>query len=113
MIDLTLSHEQSGGTLLGSNKENNGPKYPPGMSLTLDTQMLQKLAIDMPQVGDTFALEGLVTVMAVSKQDGQVEDGTSVTLQITALGLEPPEEQRTEQQVAYDKLKGMYGGPAG
>ncbi len=74
MIDLSLSHEQSGGTLLGSDKQNNGPKYPPGLTLTLDTQTLQKLAMGLPQVGDAFTDDDGVPVR-YSESTDQVSDG--------------------------------------
>jgi hypothetical protein len=109
MIDMSLSHEQSGGTLLGSAQENNGPKYPYGLTITLDNESLKKLALGLPQVGDVFTLDGMVEVVAVSKQDGQVEDGKTVTLQITALGLESPEDEMNEQQAAHARLGQMYG----
>jgi hypothetical protein len=109
MIGMALSNEMAEGTVLGSSQDNNGPKYPAGLEITLDNDSLKRLALSPPQVGDVFQMEGLVEVVSVTKQDGQIEDGHVVRLQITTMGLEAPEDERNEQQQAYDKLTRMYG----
>jgi hypothetical protein len=112
MIDMKLSHDQTnaGGMLgLAEPTENNGPAYPYGLTISLDNESLKKLAMGLPQVGDTFILEGICEVIAVSKDQQQFEDGKRVELQITALGLENPEELMNEQQKAHNQISKMYG----
>jgi hypothetical protein len=111
MIDMKLNQDQSPAGALGLAEptENNGPKYPYGLVISLDNESLKKLAMGLPQVGDGFTLDALVEVIAVSKDSGQIEDGKRVELQITAMGLENPEDQMNEQQAAYNKLAKMYG----
>jgi hypothetical protein len=110
MIDMKLSHEESpaGATALGQPSENNGPKYPYGLTLQLDSTSLKKLAMGLPQVGDVFTLDALVEVTAVAKDSGQIEDGKTVTLQITAMSLENPAEEMNEQQKAMAQVNRMY-----
>lgn len=107
MIDMKLSHEKSS-DLLGVGGDNNGPQYPHGLTLTLDTETLKKLAMSLPQVGDLFTLDALAEVISVSKDQGQISDARTVTLQITALGLENPEDEMNEQQQAYDRVQRMF-----
>lgn len=109
MIDMKLNHDQAPSTMLGG-EVNEGPKYPGGLTLTLDNESLKKLAMSLPQVGETFTLEGVVEVIAVSKDSRQIEDGKTVTLQITHLGLESVEEEMNEQQKAHAQISRMYGG---
>ena len=109
MIDMKLTHEQSQApTLLGeAPTENNGPAYPEGLVLELDNEALRKLAMGLPQVGDTFLLRALVSVTEVCNEPKQIEDEKCVEMQITAMELGPPAEPN-EQQRAAKQIAGMY-----
>jgi hypothetical protein len=110
MYDMKLTHDQTNADMLGLSQptENNGPAYPYGLTITLDNDTLKKLAMGLPQVGDKFTLHAMVEAIAVSKDPSTIEDGKRVELQITAMELEPPEDERNEQQKAYDQISKMY-----
>lgn len=108
MIDMKLSSEQTNPVMLGMEPtENNGPAYPEGLCLELDNDALAKLAMGLPQVGDTFLLRAMVSVVEVCNEPKLIEDEKCVELQITAMELLPPE-QPNEQQQAAAKIAGMY-----
>jgi hypothetical protein len=109
MIDMQLNHDQvPGATMLGG-EVNEGPKFPRGLTICLDNEALKKLAMSLPQVGQTFVLDGVVEVVAVRKSNQQIEDSKEVELQITHLGLESVEEEMNEQQKAHAQISRMYG----
>ena len=109
MIDMKLTHEQSSPTMLSEPTENNGPAYPYGLTISLDTDSLRKLAMGLPQVGDVFELCAMVEVTSVSKDANQIEDRKNVELQITTMDLKSPEAQMNEQQAAHARLTKLYG----
>lgn len=69
-------------------------EYPWGLRISLDNETIKRLGIDakaMPSVGDIIAVVGMAKVCSVSSHssDGN-EQRSSIDLQITDLGLEPP-----------------------
>lgn len=108
MVDMQLTHEQAAATLISEPIENNGPRYPMGLQICLDEDTLRKLAMGLPQVGDRFTLAGLVEVLAVSKDPGQIEDDKHVRLQIVAMEL-GNQDARNDQQRAHDRIAAMFG----
>jgi len=69
-----------------------GPSYPWGLSVTLDNEVLEKLGIDLPEIGKSYLLHARVDVTRVSA-DQQTEGGKtrkhrSASLQITDLAIE-------------------------
>jgi hypothetical protein len=85
------------------------PQYPFGTRITLTNDLLQQLAMGMPQVGDVFTLDAMVEVVAVSKMPGNVQDQKQVELQITHMELKNPAEEMNEQQAAMAQIERMYG----
>lgn len=68
------------------------PSYPWGLRLHLDEHELEKLGIELPNVGEEFVVVGIGTVTSVSQN--QSEDGTRkhVEVQLEKLGFESREE---------------------
>lgn len=77
----------------------DAPEFPFGLRLHLDEDELQKLGIDLPEIGESFVVVGIGTVTSVSQH--QREDHTSqhVEVQLEKLAFESREESvslRTE-----------------
>lgn len=81
----------------------DGPRYPWGLSLTLDDEALTKLGIDtLPKVGTAQMLIARVEVTRTSSDIG--EDKTkrqSVSLQITDCALEPEDQRQSIEDALY------------
>lgn len=64
------------------------PKYPYGLSLCLDDELMMKLGLsELPKVGTNFTLQALVTVTSVRSNAQQDEVDSSIDLQITDMEL--------------------------
>jgi hypothetical protein len=80
-------------------------RYPYGLELHLDNQVLDKCGLDeLPEVGSTMTLMATVKVTSVSSRDEVDGDKrNSVSLQITAMGLESDATDNTK------KVEKLYG----
>ena len=80
------------------------PEYPWGLGLTLDNEVLEKLGIDLPEVGSTLRIEGRVTVTAAQLSETQHSGRQrSASLQIVDLGVGPDERDDAAADRLYDK----------
>lgn len=84
------------------------PAYPYGLEVRLDEEAIDKLGIDLPEVGKDMALLARVNVTAVSSSEntygGKASKSRSITLQITDLCLEPDAgEGKTASDLLYQK----------
>lgn len=70
----------------------NPPKYPYGLCICLDGDMLDRLGLTLPEVGDTIDLCAFAKVTSVSSSERENGSDRRVELQITHLGLEEEEE---------------------
>lgn len=70
--------------------EGDRPRYPWGLSITLDKDALDKLGIDdeLPSVGESYVLIAEVDVVSVSSNQSEGGGNRSVGLQITSMCLE-------------------------
>lgn len=70
--------------------EGDRPRYPWGLSITLDKDALAKLDIgdDLPSVGESYVLVAKVDVVSVSSNQSEGGSNRSVGLQITEMCLE-------------------------
>lgn len=70
-------------------KPSDGPRYPYGLCLRLDNDVLEKLGLtSMPAVGSKVMIEAVCEVNSVSQHDSK--DGgknKSLSLQITDMGV--------------------------
>lgn len=106
MIDMKLTPAQapSGNTLLGA-EPNEGPMYPEGLCIELDTESLRKLAIgtgNLPAVGTRLHLSAIVEVVEVCKEQQQIQQELCVELQIQRMAL------GNEQQQSAARIDAMY-----
>ncbi len=68
--------------------ESTPPDYPYGLLLSLDEDALEKLGIDLPDVGDTFLVVAVATVRSVSEHKHENNTSQNVGLQIEKLSLD-------------------------
>jgi len=66
----------------------DGPDYPWGLSITLDDDSLEKLGLDLPEVGTMMTLVANVKVTNVSESASPTYKQRSLGLQITEMALE-------------------------
>lgn len=92
--------EAMGGSIAG---KPQGPRYPWGLSVTLDNDTLDKLGLTLPTVGKTLTLIARVAVTSVSSTTESPDGGPnrSVSLQITDLCVE-------DEDAAADAAKALY-----
>jgi hypothetical protein len=98
MVNMQMTAEQA--KSYAEPSAGDGPRYPYGLCLQLDTDTLKKLGItDLPKVGSTFTLVAKVDVTSVSmhqQQDG--DESMCASLQITDMELKGA--QRTTDDLA-------------
>lgn len=84
----------------------DGPEYPYGLRLDLNTEVLKKLEIsEMPKVGSKLKIFAIVEVCAVSKSEHRNgEPCMNVGLQITDMALDAKPQMNQEE--AAEKLYG-------
>lgn len=64
------------------------PDYPFGLNLHLDEDSLEKLDIELPDVGDTFFVVAVARVRSVSEHQLDADKTQHVDLQIEQLSLD-------------------------
>ncbi|KKK82194.1 hypothetical protein LCGC14_2805830 [marine sediment metagenome] len=67
---------------------SDSPDYPYGLILNLDQDALEKLGIELPDVGDTFFVVAVATVRSVSEHKSDDHTSQDVSLQIEQLSLD-------------------------
>lgn len=90
LTDMKLSPDEAKemNSCIGDSTDG-GPKYPWGLTVSLDDATLRKLGMgELPEVGQQMHLMAVVEVCSTSQHANQ--DGTDrcVSLQITQMGLE-------------------------
>jgi hypothetical protein len=67
---------------------DNAPRYPWGLCIQLDNDSLEKLGLDLPEVGEEMTLTATVKVTSVSSNETEGSNPSkSVSLQITDMAL--------------------------
>lgn len=107
MVDLALSPEEAklGGPSVVTDSE--APRYPWGLTLTLDEKTLEKLKVDHSDwsVGDIFHLHAIARVTSVSEHENQNGNSCNVGLQIVAMGAESEDAENEENEEAEPSLE--------
>ena len=67
---------------------SDAPDYPYGLRLSLDEDALDKLGIELPDVGDSFFVVAVATVQSVSEHQSEGSTSQNVELQIEQLSLD-------------------------
>lgn len=108
LVDMEMSAEEAREEY-GTAPTSDGdlPKYPYGLSISLDDESLAKLGITaLPTVGTAMTLTARVEVCSTSQyQDRKGESESSLSLQITAMELSPASES-----ASTDAASLLYGG---
>lgn len=95
--------EEMGCCAPSDSADNDAPKYPYGLTLNLDDEVLAKLGITSPPtVGSRMTLTAVVNVTSTSQYATQSGTDASVNLQITDMELAGPP--------AGDQAQRMYPG---
>lgn len=90
LIDMKLSPDEAKemDSCIGASADG-GPKYPWGLSVSLDDETLEKLGItSLPTVGQKMRLMAIVEVCSTSQHANQEGTDKCVSLQITQMALE-------------------------
>ena len=69
-------------------EQPSAPDYPYGLRLNLDQDALEKLGIELPDVGETFFVVAVATVQSVSEHKSDEHTSQDVSLQIKQLSLD-------------------------
>lgn len=84
-----------------------GPRYPYGLTLSLDNDTLEKLGMKLPDVGDTLMIVASAKVTSVSENEdaygGKVERHRNASVQIVAMAV-------SAGDIAADADKKLYKG---
>ena len=64
------------------------PDFPWGLRLNLDQDALEKLGIELPDIGDSFLVVAVATVQSVSEHKSDDHTSQDVSLQIEKLSLD-------------------------
>ncbi|WP_439392332.1 capsid staple protein [Bradyrhizobium sp. PMVTL-01] len=94
-----------------------GPKYPWGLSISLEDQSLKKLGLDgdLPVIGDViqFIAEAKVTNASLNERettDGKTEQCCRIELQITDMGIAPGDSAEEQVERSKARRKRFYPG---
>ncbi|OAE72598.1 hypothetical protein A7J71_11300 [Achromobacter insolitus] len=90
LIDMKLTPEEAKDRdCCVSESSDGGPKYPWGLTISLDDATLNKLGIStLPQVGEAMRLVAIVEVCTTNLHATQEGTDKCLSLQITQMGLE-------------------------
>lgn len=70
-----------------------GPSYPYGLRISLCDADLDKIGLDMPDVGDTIDLRAFGVVTSVSANDGEFGSSRRVEIQLQKIAVENEDEE--------------------
>ena len=80
-----------------------GPKYPYGLALSLNEEILDKLDLgSLPKVGATLTLVATVDVTSASSEEHQGGKRRSIGLQITEMCLEAEGDAESAAKALYE-----------
>lgn len=107
MVSMELSQEEKKKAAKGPEAVEAEHKYPYGLTLQLEDDVLDKLGLkDLPKIGTTMTVSAMATVESVSiRENSSDRNSRDISLQITDLGLYPAEEEKKSEEVLYGKEK--------
>lgn len=89
LVSMKLDKAEQKKMMEPSLAEGDRPLYPWGLSISLDSDALDKLGLaQLPDVGESYMLVAMVDVTNVSSNESEGGKSRSVGLQITDLCLE-------------------------
>jgi hypothetical protein len=98
--NMALSKEERKAEAPSVISKPEGPRYPYGLELRLDDEVLKKLGSSgLPDVDDVVLIQAKAKVTSVSSSD--YGDGThrNICLQVTDLAVEPEKKKKTEDVI--------------
>lgn len=98
MVDVALTEEEQLETIAPCPPDlSNAPRYPWGLTISLDEKTLAKLGLDEdPEVGDYIDLRAFASVTSVSRNErGNGEISRRIELQIERLAVEDEDQEET------------------
>lgn len=108
MVDMALTPEERKASepKVAESSEGEGPRYPWGLAIHLDDETLTKLGItELPTVGAgvTFRARAKVNNVSANETDegGAKKVRRSVSLQVTAMGLDAGLPKRSAADTLY------------
>ena len=100
LVSMQLSKSEA--KAMTEPSEPDRPRFPWGLSLHLDDEVLGKLNITtLPKVGSTEELRAVVKVTRISEDDSQEGRSRSVALQITELAFGDPDDPNAAESALY------------
>lgn len=93
LVDLAYTpaeRKEEAAEMKPSSIGSNIPKYPYGLTLSLNDETLAKLKLkdDLPDVGDEIQFHAVARVTSVSQRADESDDNTSVELQVCQMALQ-------------------------
>jgi len=108
LVSMKLPPRDDGAIRSRSVVADEGPRFPFGLTLHLETEVIEKLAMEsMPNIGDEIPMMAMVKVerISVSKDadSGKVEKSLSLQITSMALGEEKEENEMSVEDILFDK----------
>jgi hypothetical protein len=80
--------------------KDSSPRYPYGLEIRLENDALEKLGIDLPEVGTDVMIRAECCVTSVSSNESRGgKPRRTVTLQIERLAVNPAEPETMEEAI--------------
>ena len=87
LVDMKLTKKESKAEVATDSK---GPRYPYGLSISLDDESLKKLGFDsLPDVNDQFIVVGVGPVTSVRQSERESGSDRSIQIQLQKLEVGP------------------------
>lgn len=103
LVSMKLSKTEAKAMTEPSMSEKDRPRYPWGLTLTLDTDSLDKLGIDdLPEVGESYMLVAKCDVTSCSSNMSEGGSSRSISLQLTDLALADGDDTKGKAGTLYD-----------
>lgn len=94
--------------------ESSRDKYSYGTSVTLNSEMLQKLGIkELPEVGDEYHIMAVGKVTSVSKNASETNESTRMEIQLTHMKLEHENAAEEAKETPAQEKAEVFGGKGG
>ncbi len=102
LVSMQLSRSEAKAQAGEVPKEADRPRFPFGLTLHLEDEVLDKLNItELPKVGSTEELRAVVKVTRISEDDSESGQRRSVGLQITELAFGDPDDPKAAESALY------------
>lgn len=106
LVSMKMSRSEREEKYKPSEVSMDAPVYPYGLEVRLDNDALEKLGIELPEVGTEMLLIAKVKVTGASSNESENGKNRSVSLQITDMCLED------DAKAAKDYATKLYDGNA-